>query len=84
MRLFEAPFSSNLAPAISVQSEPSEIERQFIRKNVYEKIKILQTALINAKLYINIYVRRIPSQYWWPFGPEFSRKIKLIFQLIFI
>jgi hypothetical protein len=53
MRLFEAPFSSNLAPAISV---PSKIERRFIIKKVYEKIKILQTALFNAKLYINIYM----------------------------
>jgi hypothetical protein len=56
MQLFEAPFSSSLATAISVRSEPSEIERRFISKKVYEKIKILKTALFNAKLYINIYM----------------------------
>jgi hypothetical protein len=56
MWLFEAPFSSNLAPAISVRSKPAVIERRFISKKVYEKIKILQTALFNAKIYINIYM----------------------------
>jgi hypothetical protein len=39
MRLFEAPFSSNLAPAISVRSEPAENERKktFTEKVVFQK-----------------------------------------------
>jgi hypothetical protein len=37
MRLFEAPFSASLAPAISVQSEPAENER---KKNFYREGRI--------------------------------------------
>jgi hypothetical protein len=40
MRLFEAPLSSNLAPAISVRSEPAENERKktLTGKVVFQKI----------------------------------------------
>jgi hypothetical protein len=47
MRLFEAPFSSNLAPDISVRSEPAENER---KKNFYRECRIPKKKMFGVVL----------------------------------
>jgi hypothetical protein len=53
MRLCEAPFSSNLAPAISVRSEPAENERKkkLLQGRSYSNKKFFGAVLDHYELF---------------------------------